>query len=1161
MSINGSNQSRVNFIFNLLMKVSKNRTIWRQEKKQLWRAFAVLIGGLLLTLTFSFMVKSVVERDAEKEFNFICNELKNKVSARLHTHSQLLRSGAAFISTDIDGINRDRWRSYYLLQKIEQNIPGIQGVGYSMIIQPDQLALHEKKIQSEGFPNYFVRPKGKRDIYTSIIYLEPFADRNLRAFGYDMFSEPIRRAAMEKARDYNVASLSGKITLVQETSKGVQSGTLMYVPVYMKGMPVTTTEERRRAIRGWAYSPYRMDDMMSGILGGYGSIKEKHIRLEIFDNPLYSVNSLLYDNDSKEISDNKKAVVSPLFSLSVPVSFNGHQWYLRFTQYDSVSSGLDYSKVWSNATGGAIVSFLLSVLYLVLINTNIRARKLAEELTRDLSESEGKYRTIFTNEIYAICIFDLETLKFLEVNNTYCSMYGYSIEELLSGMTIYDITSDHQSSDAVVKQALNQGTIVIPLEYHRRKDGTIFPVEIVGGTYIWRGSKVMFILAQDITKRQQADEALRGITNRLSLAVQAGGIGIWDYDVFHNKLIWDEQMYSLYGIKEKNFSGAYEAWRNGLHPEDMERGDKEIQMALSGEKDFDTEFRVVWADGTVHNIRAMALVQRDSLGNPLRMIGTNWDVTVQKQTESELENLLEELIYTKGILEKRADELVAVNIDLDEARIKAESANIAKSMFLANVSHEIRTPMNAILGFSEILLNRITDKTTQGYLKTIFSSGKSLLRLINDILDLSKIEAGKLAMKLVAVNLEKLIGDIILLLNNRAEDKGLALLVECPPDFPKSIMADEIRIRQILVNILGNAIKFTKQGYIKSTVKINNFHKDENIFDFSIIIEDTGIGISEDDQKIVFEPFGQAYQTAAQNASGTGLGLAISNRLAELMGGKIGLESKLNEGSRFTLNLNNIEYFDYEVDSSAESEIQPNSIRFEQKTVMIIDDVIQNIELLKVFLAEQPFTILEGYNGKEAIEMANKYKPDIIFMDIRMPGIDGVTATELLKNNAETSLIPIIAFTASLSSEKENSDLLIFDDFVFKPTSKNKLFSALVKFIPYTIVKAEDEAEPGDNLEEISGLPDSDKVVLKKVIEELESVFMNKVKELSEIFELDEIDVFINNLDKYINTNKIPYFNNYLSEIKSARNGFDIEIIQRLLRHFGSHIQKIKNNL
>ena len=293
---------------------------------------------------------------------------------------------------------------------------------------------------------------------------------------------------------------------------------------------------------------------------------------------------------------------------------------------------------------------------------DITVRKQAEET---LKESEEKYRVIFNNEIYSICIFDLETLRLLDVNDTYCNMYGYSREELVSGMTIHDITAEHQVSDAATRQAVNEGTIFIPLRYHSKKDGTVFPVEIVGGPYTWKGRKVMFALAHDITDRirsvveqKKTENEMRRLNERFDLATRAANMGVWDWDVARNDLTWDKQMYSLYGLKPENFSGAYEAWVKSIHPDDRERGDKESRQALLGDKEYDTEFRVVGPDGSIRHIKAKGDVFRDAEGKPLRMIGINYDITESKQAE---EALLESRNKFGSILESLDDAIFLVN--------------------------------------------------------------------------------------------------------------------------------------------------------------------------------------------------------------------------------------------------------------------------------------------------------------------------------------------------------------------------------------------------------------------------------------------------------------------------------------------------------------------
>ena len=373
-------------------------SIWRNDNRKIYFALALLIASLVLTCAAALYVKRGVESIARKEFDFACNEIKNRILIRVQQHVQVLRSGAALY--EINGnVTREQWHSAIARQNIEQVLPGIQGIGYAIIIPPDQLAHHERKIRNEGFPQYAVKPTGKREIYTSIIYIEPFSERNLRAFGYDMFSEPIRRKAMEHARDFDEATLSGKITLVQETDKDIQAGTLMYVPVYERGLPVRTIEERRRAIRGWIYSPYRMNDLMHGILGAWDLDEGRQIRLEVFDDTSFQFEALLYDSRPGQ----KLEITSTtIFNEQTSILFKNHRWNLRFTQIGDHTGSIDYSKAWFVLIGGTLVSVLLFTLYLLLINTGYRAHTLAEALTRELRESAERKRHEEKLEYFAI---------------------------------------------------------------------------------------------------------------------------------------------------------------------------------------------------------------------------------------------------------------------------------------------------------------------------------------------------------------------------------------------------------------------------------------------------------------------------------------------------------------------------------------------------------------------------------------------------------------------------------------------------------------------------------------------------------------------------------------------------------------------------------------
>ncbi|MBK7500163.1 MAG: CHASE domain-containing protein [Ignavibacteriales bacterium] len=466
------------FLANILIRIIKNKKIWL-----FWFVLAV---GLLFTWIEAMNVKRTILLDAKQEFEFVCNEIKNKIITRLEVHAQILRSGSAFFESSTD-VTREEWRKFIEQQRIENNLPGIQGVGFSLIIPKNQLVSHEQKIRSEGFPQYAVKPAGKRDIYTSIIYLEPFVDRNLRAFGYDMFSEPIRRKAMEYARDYNVASLSGKITLVQETEKDIQAGTLMYVPVYKSNLPVETIEERRISILGWVYSPYRMNDLMNGILGGYGLIEGKQYQLQIYDDSTFNSNVLMFDS---RLDKNKINNLSSSHIFLSQIEFNNHTWFVRITQADNSTSNIDYSKVWIVAIAGSAVSILLAIVFLILAN---------------LSQTHKNYASFFNTIDELLFVLD-DQQKIIHTNKIFLNRLGYLKNELI-GKSVFEIYPTDRRKEAVkiISEILSGNEEFCPVPVIT-KSGIQIPVETRVSRGFWNGKHSIFGVAKDISKLRLSEE-------------------------------------------------------------------------------------------------------------------------------------------------------------------------------------------------------------------------------------------------------------------------------------------------------------------------------------------------------------------------------------------------------------------------------------------------------------------------------------------------------------------------------------------------------------------------------------------------------------------------------------------------------------------------------
>ena len=389
-----------------------------------------------------------------------------------------------------------------------------------------------------------------------------------------------------------------------------------------------------------------------------------------------------------------------------------------------------------------------------------------------------------------------------------------------------------------------------------------------------------------------------------------------------------------------------------------------------------------------------------------------------------------------------------------ELRKQAESANKAKSEFLANMSHEIRTPMNAILGFAEIIRSRFTDKKLQEYIEPICNSGETLLSLINDILDLSKVEAGKLDLQYSSVDLSKLCSDLHMVFNQKVLEKGLQLSINIDQSIPEKLVMDPTRLRQVLVNMIGNAIKFTKEGsIILSVYLIENESINNGYIDLKISVQDTGIGIPKDQCEKIFEAFEQTSGQQFSSYGGTGLGLTITKRLIEMMHGELSVESVLGEGTVFNVLIRGVEVaHDIELDSQTEL-FDKASIHFEPSTILIVDDISNNRDLLTAYLDSWDFNILEAVNGKEAIYLVNDCRPDIILMDMNMPIMDGYDATRLLKDDIDTKDIPIIAVSASALKEDEEIIKALCDKYLHKPVSSRVLIGALCSYLPYTISK------------------------------------------------------------------------------------------------------------
>lgn len=515
-------------------------------------------------------------------------------------------------------------------------------------------------------------------------------------------------------------------------------------------------------------------------------------------------------------------------------------------------------------------------------------------------------------------------------------------------------------------------------------------------------------------------------------------------------------------------NGKYNAMISTMAPANYQIGEMGLyNLRIVGKTELDIELTLFVSNEkpVLHGILTK-LLQRISAAEH-QQINSRWikqryvektDYSVIAQVVGVAFVIIIVFLYWNRRLREEVRLRIATEAALKIAKERAESATQAKSAFLSNMSHEIRTPMNAIMGFTELLGENVKDKQQQSFIKTIQTAGHNLLTLINDILDLSKIEAGKLDIHLVATNPHQLFDEVAKLFMVELDKKQLVLNFDVDSNIPKSLLLDTARLRQILFNLIGNAVKFTDKGGIELVARQQLNARQQNRLNLLISVEDTGVGIADEDLAEVFGTFEQAKAQDNQKYGGTGLGLAISLRLARLMNGDIKVSSALGEGTRFDLSLNDVEISSHIVDEhEMEKAAEQVSVNFQPATVLVVDDVEINRLLVKECLALTSLTILDADSGVAALELLNDHKVDLILMDIRMPGMDGYEAAEKAKKITD---VPIVALTATVMDPLDQSFIdSPFDGYLKKPVFKKELFLSLKNYLSHE-ANASKEAKP-----------------------------------------------------------------------------------------------------
>ncbi len=542
-------------------------------------------------------------------------------------------------------------------------------------------------------------------------------------------------------------------------------------------------------------------------------------------------------------------------------------------------------------------------------------------------------------------------------------------------------------------------------------------------------------------QRKRAEDVLRENEERYKLLVENATDVIYTVSSTGIVTSMNDAVEKASGWKKEEIIGKQ--FTCLMHPDDLKYALENHKVHNDGFQPDRTEFRFLCRSGEYITAEfATAPLFKD--GKVIGRFGIARDVTARKKAQ-------EELLKFNKELEKRVIERTA---ELNIAKDQAETATRTKSEFIANMSHEIRTPLNSIIGFSNLLSSLLTDEKHKNYLNAIRSSSNSLLKLINDILDMSKIEAGKIVIKYAPASIRAIISDIETVFSLKVIEKSIDLIIEFNEELPDCLYIDETRLRQMLFNLIGNAIKFTDKGSIKLLAAAENIDGDKGSVDLVITVEDSGMGIPENAREKIFEAFNQADPRTAQKYGGAGLGLSITRRLAEIMNGKISVKSDYEKGSSFEIRLNGVKIASETALSNENDDGFYENIIFEKTKLLLVDDVEDNRDLIKEFFSDQNIEIIEAENGEKAVKLAFEQKPDLILMDVKMPVMNGYDAALKIKADDGTKNIPIIALTASVM---RHDDARMtgsgFSGYLTKPFEFSALMKELSKYLKYSLKK------------------------------------------------------------------------------------------------------------
>ncbi|MFI8382010.1 response regulator [Pseudomonas sp. NPDC079086] len=933
--------------------VSSSRKPWLP----LWVTLALSLGlGALIVWQWQVFEQHEREQNQQR-FELEAQDIGQRVKSRMRAYEMVLR-GVSGLMTGSDHVSLTEWDRAIDQLQLQDLYPGILALAWSSYLRAEQLDAFLTSQQSQGRADYRAFPTGAREHYLLIDYISPLDWRNRRVLGFDLLSEDVRRATVEQAIDTGQAILSAPVTLRQETEANAPGGVLLFLPVYQPSMPQSTAEERRAAFLGMVHGAFRSRDLMEGILG---------VQSQRFDVVIKDQQALKTPLLSAEAHG---VALQPRFQHELELPLYGRNWVLQVSStpaYEAVLSSRGGISLWVGLVAATLLALLVGG-YLYLREREMHANHLA---TNKLREREERFRLLVERLPVATLLCNAQGR--IEMANRSAADLLDSTPEGLVGERVKRFLPSVEQLSAL---AIDLDTSELSNEYLARRDlGEEVPVTLNLSVLGDSGEVNYLINLIDLRARKGAEERFR-------LVVEASPNAIVLVDNKGCIAMVNRQTEQLFGYgREALLSqpveillptalrGSHVPMRQGYqsNPEPRRMGNN---RELFGQH----------RDGTLIPLEVGLSPIRG--GDDALVQAVIIDISERKAAEQRLRD--------------QADQLIL--------------ANRYKSEFLANMSHELRTPLNSILILSDQLrLNsagNLTEKQAK-HADIVHRAGSDLLQLINDVLDLAKVESGRMQLKLEPLNMQDILVELDASLRPMAEIKGLRLHTQLEAGVPRVIHTDRIRLQQILRNLLSNALKFTEHGEVSLTVSCASGEPEEGYELLNFSVRDSGIGIPPEQHEQIFQAFQQIDGSTSRRFGGTGLGLAITRQLVLAMDGEISLQSTPGEGSCFTVQLPVQVVAQTYTHSQTEPIAEAPQRSGDGPLVLIIEDDMSFAAVLAEEAHAHGFASVHCRSGEQALNLLQSERFSAVILDILLPDISGWQLFRRLRSQASHRCTPV----------------------------------------------------------------------------------------------------------------------------------------------------------